>query len=378
MSFPTEPFWVETHDWHTGGEPFRIVPVLPPWAVPQGSSVGAKRVSILSHRIAGTPHPLDTLRASLCHEPRGHADMYGGFIVAPDDVGADVGVLFWHKDGFSTACGHGTIALGMWAVANNLGHVAERVVNGQVTVTVDVPSGRVQARIRVDDQGKPIDATFVNVPSYPLAWRIPLHLPLLEHEIEVDLVWGGAIYAVASITSVGVELVPSQINQIIRLGREIKQALRNSATSQGSRHPVLRNLGPDDVYGVIFYSEDAKADVDVHQTNVVIFADGQVDRSPCGSGTAARISMLYAQGRLLPPGPEQNKLVHKSIVGSRFDAWVEEVLDSGATGATLASEPQPEPETQAVVPCVRGSAHLVGLMKFYIDPVQDKLAFVLR
>lgn len=219
MSFPTKAFWVDTHDWHTGGEPFRIVPVIPPWAVPQGSSVGAKRANILSHRTTDNPHPLDSLRASLCHEPRGHADMYGGFLVEPDDKGADLGVLFWHKDGFSTACGHGTIALGMWAVANNFGgQIIKRIVHGQVTVTIDVPSGRVQARVRVDDQKKPIDATFVNVLSYPLAWQIPLKLPsLVEHNntLLVDLVWGGAIYAVVPIASIGIKLVPSQIDQLI-------------------------------------------------------------------------------------------------------------------------------------------------------------------
>lgn len=102
------PFWINTEDWHTAGEPFRIVDKLPSGYLPEDRTVAEKRLSIMKD----PAHPLDTLRQSLCHEPRGHADMYGGFITPPNDSGAHFGVLFWHKDGFSTACGHGTIALG--------------------------------------------------------------------------------------------------------------------------------------------------------------------------------------------------------------------------------------------------------------------------
>lgn len=134
MSTPTQqPFWQKTEDYHTAGEPFRIVASLPPNILTKGLTVSQQR-----HLITTTPsHPLDLLRQSLCHEPRGHADMYGGFITPPDDSGAHFGVLFFHKDGFSTACGHGTIALGYWAVANG---IVEVRTGGEVDVVVDVPS----------------------------------------------------------------------------------------------------------------------------------------------------------------------------------------------------------------------------------------------
>ena len=132
------------------------------------------------------------MRRLLCHEPRGHADMYGGFLVPPDDGGAELGVLFWHKDGFSTACGHGTIALAAWAVES--GRVAAPQ-DGEVELAIDVPSGRVGARVRM--QGGAVAAvTFRNVPAYVLARGVPVDTAY--GRLEVDVSYGGAIYACAA------------------------------------------------------------------------------------------------------------------------------------------------------------------------------------
>src|SRR4051794_19807524 len=148
---------VQTVDYHTAGEPFRIVTAGAPDLA--GATVRERR----EH--ARASDEAERLRRLLCHEPRGHADMYGGLVVAPDDDGADLGVLFWHKDGWSTACGHGTIALATWAVET--GRVAAPR-DGEVDVTIDVPSGRVLAR--VERRGGAVEAvTFRNVPSYVLA-----------------------------------------------------------------------------------------------------------------------------------------------------------------------------------------------------------------
>ena len=145
-------------DYHTAGEPFRIVTAgVPP--IP-GATVRERRER------AAASEPIEAVRRLLCHEPRGHADMYGCFLVAPDDDGADLGVLFWHKDGYSTACGHGTIALGAWAVES--GAVAAPR-DGEVDVTIDVPSGRVVARVRV--QGGDVDER--RLPQRPVLRRRP-------------------------------------------------------------------------------------------------------------------------------------------------------------------------------------------------------------
>src|ERR1700712_848749 len=125
-----------TTDYHTAGEPFRIV-TAGVGRIP-GATVRERREA------AWASSEIDAVRRLLCHEPRGHADMYGCFVVAPDDDGADFGVLFWHKDGYSTACGHGTIALGAWAVESGKVDAPD---DGETDVTIDVPSGRVGARV---------------------------------------------------------------------------------------------------------------------------------------------------------------------------------------------------------------------------------------
>src|SRR3954452_12222995 len=148
---------VAATDYHTAGEPFRIVTEgMPPIS---GSTVAERR------ELAAAQPEVDAVRRLLCHEPRGHADMYGCFLVPPDDDGADLGVLFWHKDGYSTACGHGTIALGAWAVES--GRVATPA-DGTVDVTIDVPSGRVGAGVRCR-AGAVESVAFRNVPSFVIA-----------------------------------------------------------------------------------------------------------------------------------------------------------------------------------------------------------------
>ena len=156
------PSTVVTTDYHTGGEPFRIV-AEPPVPI-LGSTVADRRARAIEDPA------VQELRAVLCSEPRGHADMYGGFIVPPDDDGAHFGVLFWHKDGFSTACGHGTIALGVWAVESGLVEAPE---NGAVEVVIDVPSGRVTARVHREDS-RVVAVDFLNVPSWVVATDVPV------------------------------------------------------------------------------------------------------------------------------------------------------------------------------------------------------------
>jgi proline racemase len=198
----------------TGGEPFRIV-AAPPVDLP-GSTVAERRV-----RAIHDPQT-DGLRKLLCLEPRGHADMYGGFITPPDDAGADLGVLFWHKDGFSTACGHGTIALGVWAVET--GRV-QAAADGATEVTIDVPSGRVVARVHTE-AGRVSAVDFVNVPSYLLAQNV--EVATSRGRVLVDIGFGGAIYAQLRADSVGLAVVPEQLNELLAIGREVKWLLNDS------------------------------------------------------------------------------------------------------------------------------------------------------
>ena len=195
-------------DYHTAGEPFRIV-ADPPVDI-EGNTVAERRVFAIDDA------DVDKLRKLLCFEPRGHADMYGGFITPRDDPGADFGVLFWHKDGFSSACGHGTIALGVWAV-----HTGRVALNpfGITHVVVDVPSGRVIARLHSkDDHVTGVD--FVSVPSYRL--HTDIDVDTSRGRVVVDIAFGGAIYAHLKAASVGLKVTPENYSELIAIGREVK------------------------------------------------------------------------------------------------------------------------------------------------------------
>ncbi len=331
-----------TIDYHTAGEPFRIVPEL---GIPiEGADVASKRV------FAMASPTIDRVRQLLCFEPRGHADMYGGFIVEPNDDGAHLGVLFWHKDGFSTACGHGTIALGVWAVESGL---VATDGSGTTDVIIDVPSGRVTARVHTDPDGTVTGADFINVPGYVLARQVPVATS--RGAVLADLTFAGAIYAQVDASTVGLSIEPEDVSEIIAFGREVKWLLNDSPHAQ---HPSDARLSG--VYGTILFS-DHSADGVVRQRNATVFADGELDRSPCGSGTCARVATLTEQGAL----PIGSELVHDSIVGSRFLARVvAEGVEAGRRATT----------TQ-----VSGMAHKTGEHVFEVDP-RDEMTpgFVLR
>jgi proline racemase len=333
---------IETVDYHTGGEPFRIV-VDPP--VPMlGATVAERRARAIEDP------DVQALRAVLCSEPRGHADMYGGFLVPPDDDGAHLGVLFWHKDGFSTACGHGTIALGVWAVDTGLVTAPD---TGSVDVVIDVPSGRVTARVH-RGSGRTVAVDFVNVPSWVVAREVPVSTS--RGEVVVTVAYGGAIYATLPADQLALSVTPEHLGELIALGREIKWALDDSEHAVHPDDPRLNG-----VYGTIWFDELGDAGGQVHQRNVAVFADGEVDRSPCGSGTCARLAVLVDEGRL----PAGTVLRHDSIVGSTFTGTVLDTVDVDGR--------------RAVLPQVTGMAYRTGEHRFGIDP-HDPLVpgFVLR
>jgi proline racemase len=315
-------------DYHTGGEPFRIV--TGGVQAPRGTTILDKRRDALER--------LDNVRRLLVYEPRGHADMYGCFVVEPNDDGADLGVVFFHNAGYSTACGHGTIALVTWALDEG---IVERR-DGENRVVVDVPSGRLETWALVE-QGRVRSVRFRNVPSF--VWKTELSAAGRT----LDVAFGGAFYA-----SLEERVEPGELPRLIELGRELKHLLE-------AEHDIAHPLEPElrDVYGVIFWQDEGENPLT--QRNVTVFADGEVDRSPCGSGTSARLALLDRSGRL-PRGAE---LLHRSIVGSEFSARV-------VGAAEVAGTP-------AVVTEVEGSAYRTGEHVFDLDP-DDPLGegFLLR
>jgi proline racemase len=329
---------IRTVDYHTAGEPFRIV---------TGGVDPLEGRSILEKRRFARER-LDHVRELLVYEPRGHADMYGCFVVPPNDGGADLGVVFFHNAGYSTACGHGTIALVTWALES--GRIAVR--EPATDVIVDVPSGRLPAWARVED-GRVRSVRFRNVPAF--VHSRGLVVATSAGVVTADVSFGGAFYASVRAADFGLAVEPAHLPRLIALGREVKHALEAEREIVHPLEPELR-----DVYGVIFFDE-VDPGPPLRQRNVAIFADGEVDRSPCGSGTSARLALLDASGDL----PRSERFVHGSIVGTEFEASV-------VGGADVAGRP-------AVLTEVEGSAHVTGTHEFVLEP-EDPLGtgFLLR
>ena len=315
---------VRTTDYHTAGEPFRIVTDgVPP--IPGRT--------ILERRRWAAEH-LDGVRRLLVHEPRGHADMYGCFVTEPEDAGGDLGVVFFHNAGYSTACGHGTIALVTWALESGrlpAGRGAE------TEVVVDAPSGRLRTWAAASG-GRVRSVRFRNVPAFVLRRGVRVE------GCVVYVAYGGAFYAIAPAPA---PIAPAGLPELIARGRRVKEALNEAG---GVVHPLERELR--DVYGVIWTDGDR---------NVTVFADGEVDRSPCGSGTSARLALLDATGELARGAV----LHHRGIVGTELTGRVVEATE-------VAGLP-------AVVTEVAGAAHLTGWHEFVLrpdDPLPD--GFLLR
>lgn len=325
-------------DAHTAGEPLRVIvagfPDLP------GATILERR------RIAKEKH--DHLRTALMWEPRGHADMYGCIITPPVSPEADFGVLFLHNEGFSTMCGHGIIAV--TKVALETGLLAPR--EPETMVKIDTPAGLVTA-FAVIDRRKVTRVYFHNVPSFVVELDATVTVPGLG-EVRYDLAFGGAFYAYVQAEPLGLALTPDHYRELIEAGMRIKRAVMSRRNIE---HPFEPDLGF--LYGTIFIGKPLAKDA--HSRNVCIFAGGEVDRSPTGTGVSGRMAIHYARRDIGIGDP----LIIESIIGSRFIGSVVSTTQFGAFSA--------------VIPRVEGRAFIVGKNEFLIDP-DDPLreGFILR
>jgi len=329
-----DPLVVDTADYHTAGEPFRIV---------VGGVDPPKGATVLDRRSWSEEH-LDHVRRFLVNEPRGHADMYGCFVTPPDDAGAEFGLVFFHKDGFSTACGHGTIAAAVWALEHGIVPAREP----ETTFAIDVPSGRLSITALAETDGTTHHVTavrFVNVPS----WVSALDVSVPGVDCTADVAYGGAFYASVEARSLGLSVEPAQLPDLISIGREIKRAL---ADHPSVRHPTDDRLSG--CYGTIWYETIESSGHHLSQRNVTVFADGEVDRSPCGSGTSSRLAILEQRG-LLPSG---GHLEHRSIIGTVFQGRILGEAAPVAGHRTVSTE-------------IEGQAFLTGRHRFILHPDDD-------
>jgi trans-L-3-hydroxyproline dehydratase len=335
--------WSPPSDWrrvqvlesHAAGEPLRIITAgLDP--IP-GATIVAKRKWARGH--------LDGVRRGLMFEPRGHADMYGAIITEPVTVDGDLGVLFMHNEGWSTMCGHGIIALVTALMQTGALEPSE-------LVRIDAPAGRITARAKRDG-GHVRSVAFENVPSFVVSLDDTVDVPGLG-PIHYDLAFGGAFYAYVDVAQVGLDIDARENRALIDVGWRIKKAVMAARPIPHPFEPELSFL-----YGTILGGPPKGPGA--HARNVCVFADGEVDRSPTGTGVSGRVAIEHARGGLRIGEP----FVVESIIGTRFTARVLHETKFGPHAA--------------IVPEVEGSAWLSGRGELWFDP-SDPLSegFILR
>jgi trans-L-3-hydroxyproline dehydratase len=323
---------ITTLDYHTAGEPLRIVTGgLPP--IP-GETMLEKRRYMQEN--------LDDFRKFLMLEPRGHADMYGAVLTPPVTTDGDVGVLFMHNEGYSTMCGHGIIAM----VTAGLEHGLFEVNNEQA-IQIDSPAGRISARAQRDSDGRIESVSFLNVPSFVLQEKCAVSVD--GRKVDLIIAFGGAFYAYVDAQAFGFDLLPSEAGQLIEFGQKIKNEVnQNFAICHPQGDEELNFL-----YGTIFVRPGDKQG---HSRNVCIFAGGELDRSPTGTGVSGRCAIHFARGEI----GLGEKLHIESIIGTSFTVR--------CTRETMVGE------LHAVIPEVTGSAHISGEHRFILhshDPLKQ-------
>jgi proline racemase len=351
---------IKTIDAHTAGEPLRLI--VDGYPSVEGHTMLEKREWIRENH--------DHLRRALMLEPRGHADMYGALLTLPEHPGSNAGVLFMHNEGYSTMCGHGVIAVVTIALERGLltpgsriaataglkatttdrqPGVEESISDPGPAIVLDTPAGQVRATATMSGD-RVSSVRFRNVPSFVLAGGVPVRLG--SRELRADVAFGGALYAIVDSEAAGIPIVPERLPELRRAGMLIKESLESALRVI---HPVESGL--HGIYGTIFTGPSSSPAADLR--NVTIFADAEVDRSPCGTGTCAVMAVLAEMGML---GPEQT-FSHESIIGTTFRGRV--------VGETMVGD------RPAIVPEIEGEAYITGESTFLIDE-RDPLRYGFR
>ncbi|KAL6062960.1 trans-L-3-hydroxyproline dehydratase [Balamuthia mandrillaris] len=350
---------ITTLDMHTEGEPLRIVlsglEELLPFDM-KGTMLQRRRF---------VQQNLDHLRRCLMWEPRGHRDMYGCLLFSPERPDSDVGVLFLHNEGLSSMCGHGIIALTKAIVELRLAHSCSSLSSSSSSfqeLRIDTPAGLVEAKAWLEDSklasssvstSKQVKrVTFENVPSFAYRLDVPIWVPELAREVRVDIGWGGAFYAYVQEEQLwkGEEGgKPREASDYRLLGMAVKRAVMQQVELV---HPFEQDLSF--LYGTIIVGKGQAAGS--HSKNVCIFADGEVDRCPTGTGVSGRLALHHAKKEL----SVGETIVIESILGTTFTGRVVKETQFGSF--------------KAIIPEVGGRAFVTGFNKWVLDP-EDPLRY---
>ncbi|MBB6218403.1 proline racemase [Anaerosolibacter carboniphilus] len=324
---------IHTIDSHTMGEPTRIVvggvPRIP------GKTMADKKKYLEDH--------LDYVRTSLMHEPRGHNDMFGSIITNATTEEADFGIIFMDGGGYLNMCGHGSIGAATIAVESGMVKVTEPYTD----IVMEAPAGLIKARVKIEN-GKAKEASITNVPSFLYKKDLVIEVPSIG-KVTLDIAFGGSFFAIVDAKQLGVKVETSQSDDLLKIGLEVRDIINQSVKVQ---HPEKRHINSVDLVEIF----DKATHPEAHYKNVVVFGQGQLDRSPCGTGTSAKLATLYAKGYI----KENEDFVYESITGTLFKGKV--------VGHTKVAE------FDAIIPEITGSAYITGFNHYVIDP-EDPLKY---
>jgi proline racemase/trans-L-3-hydroxyproline dehydratase len=312
-------------DSHTMGEPTRIIisgiPFMP------GKTILEKKQYL--------ENELDYIRKLVLLEPRGHKDMFGAVIVEPTNKNADIGVIFMDGKGYIDMCVHGS--MGVATVAIEYGLVPSN--EPYTEVKMESLAGLIKAKVNIE-KGKIKNVSIQNVPSFLYRRDFKINVPQIG-DINLDISFGGNFFAIVDCKDIGIKLESSNINLLSKLGIQIREIVNDNLKI---KHPYNKQI--KDVKLVEFFDESKKADL----KNLVIFGQGQYDRSPCGTGTSAKLASLYSRGLIR----EMEEFRYESILGTIF---------KGKIIGTLKIE-----NYKAIIPEITGSSFITGFNNFVIDP----------
>jgi proline racemase/trans-L-3-hydroxyproline dehydratase len=325
-------------DSHTMGEPTRIItsglPKIP------GKTMSEKKEYLEKN--------YDYIRTAVMHEPRGHKDMFGSILVQPIADEADYGIIFMDGGGYLNMCGHGSLGAATTIVETGMVEVVEPYTK----VVLESPAGIIDARVLVKDE-KVKEVTITNVPSFLYKENLEIEIPELG-KMKVDIAFGGSFFALVSAEQLDLDIIPANSSKISEIGMKIRDEVNKSIIIA---HPLLSHIKTVDLVEIYGPPKTEGATLQ----NVVVFGSGQVDRSPCGTGTSAKLAALYAKGKL----GMNEEFVYESITGTSFKGSV--------VGETMVGD------FKAIIPQITGKAFITGFNHFIIDDEDPlKYGFVLK
>jgi proline racemase len=321
---------INTIDTHTMGEPTRIITGIPAL---KGSTMAEKQQYLIDN--------MDYLRTAIMHEPRGHKDMFGAVIAQPCRDEANLGVIFMDGGGYLNMCGHGSIGVATVAIETGMLDAVEPVTE----IIMDAPAGLIKVRASVKD-GLVSEASFINVPSFLYKGDVEIDVPKVgKGKLIIDIAFGGSFFALVRARDLGLEILPENSFELTKAGLRIRAAVNEQIEI---KHPTLSRIKTCDL--VKIYDNPAGAAIrHPFARNVVVFGEGQIDRSPCGTGTCAKLAALYAKGKI----KEDELYISEGILGTRFKGKI--------VGK------QKVADYDAIIPEITGSAYITGFNTLVID-----------